>query len=156
LRLIKILPLLLLLAACAPVTPAATEGSAPPAPGEPATAVVDTAAVEPTVIEATTDTGVVETPAAVGMPLQWTSGGLIFTLESPTDGVIVTTPWVNLEGTTSVETILGVNDEVYVLPGGQPFSIPVPLLEGPNALGIVASDYEGNSIEFVLTVIYQP
>jgi hypothetical protein len=146
--LIKILPLLLLLAACVPV---ASTDDAPPAPGEAATD-----AGGPAVVQATPVPGTEASPTAVATPRQWTSGALTFTLESPPDGVMVTTPWVSLEGTTNVETILSINDEVSILPAGQPFSIPVQLLEGPNALGVVASDYEGNTIEFVLIVIYQP
>ena len=57
-RLIKILPLLLLLAACAPLTP---DGSAPPVSGEAATV-----AGEPASVETTTDPGIVTTLA--GLP----------------------------------------------------------------------------------------
>ena len=138
-RLIKVLPILLLLAACAP-----------PAAGDAATSTGGPAVVDS--MPAPVEEGA---PAAVATPRQWTSGALSFTLESPGDGVIVVEPQVVLVGTTSVETILSVNEEIVLLPAG-PFSVPVPLLEGPNAFGVVASDYEGNTIEFVLIVIYQP
>jgi len=143
-RFMKSLPLLLLLTACASVAPVTS--TVPPAAVEPAA----------TSIEVATTPAETATPTILGTALQWTSGSLVFTLESPVDDAIVAEPQTSLVGTTTVETILSVNDAIYILPAGQPFSIPLPLLEGPNALGIVASDYSGDFIEFVLTVIYQP
>ena len=93
---------------------------------------------------------------ATATPLYFASGDLVFTLESPADGAIVAEPQVFLRGTVSVEAVLSVGEEVHLLPAGQPFAIAVPLLEGPNALGVVVSDYEGNFVEFVLTVVYEP
>ncbi len=96
-------------------------------------------------------------PATGGAtPLRFTSGGLVFRLDSPADGAVTTEPQAILRGAVNVDAVLSVNEEIYLLDGGQPFEISVPLLEGPNALGIVVSDYEGNVIEFVLTVIYEP
>ncbi|MBN2387558.1 MAG: hypothetical protein JXB85_11105 [Anaerolineales bacterium] len=138
-RVIIFVPFLFLLAACAPP---ATAPSAPAA----------TEAAVPTSFEAATVPPTVAEVAA----RQWTSGDMTFTLESPVDGAIVSEPQVFLTGTTNVETVLSVNDELYVLPGGQPFSVPAPLFEGPNALSIVVSDANGDLVEFVLTVIYQP
>lgn len=126
LRLARIFPLLFLLAACAPSQ--AAESSPVVQGAEPATAT----------------------------PLRFTSGGLLFCLESPAEGAVVAEPQVILRGTVNVEAVLSLDEEIYLLSAGQPFAIPVSLLEGPNALGIVVSDYEGNVIEFVLTVIYEP
>jgi len=153
LRFIKILTLLLLLAACAPV---ASESTMPPATGEPVAVTLESTIPPATGESTAVASEAATTPAAAAAALQFTSGDLVFTLESPADGVIVAEPQAALVGTTSIETILSVNDEIYILPAGQPFSIEVPLLEGPNALDIVASDYAGESIEFVLIVTYQP
>lgn len=125
-RLASILVLLFLLAACAPSQ--AAESSSTAQGAEPATAT----------------------------PLRFTSGSLLFRLDSPAEGDVVAEPQVVLRGTVNVEAVLSLDGEIYLLPANQPFAIPVPLLEGPNALGIVVSDYEGNVVEFVLTVIYEP
>ncbi|MEZ0395939.1 MAG: hypothetical protein ABWK53_05880 [Anaerolineales bacterium] len=93
---------------------------------------------------------------ATATPLRFTGGGLVFVLESPAEGAVVRQPQVLLRGTVNAEAVLSIDEQIYLLPAGQPFEVPVPLLEGPNALGIVVSDYEGNVIEFVLTVIYEP
>lgn len=124
--LVSVLVLLSLLAACAPIE------TAEPLPA--------TGGAEP----------------AAATPLRFTSGGLVFHLDSPADGAVATEPQAILRGAVNVNAVLSVNNEIYLLDGGQPFEIPVSLLEGPNALGIVVSDYEGNVIEFVLTVIYEP
>lgn len=89
-------------------------------------------------------------------PVRFVSGGLVFSLESPADGAVVAEPQAVLRGTANVEAILSLDGEIYLLSAGQPFTLPLALLEGPNAFGIVVSDYEGNLVEFVLTVIYEP
>jgi len=58
-------------------------------------------------------------------------------------------------GDVSIEAILTINEEIYLLSAGQ-FSLPVTLEEGPNALEIVASDFEGNEVYLILTITYQP
>ncbi len=132
-RIVRILLPLLLLAACTPdlSQPAAPDGTGQTLP----------------------ETRAATAPAATQ---QWVSGPLVFTLTAPDDGAVVNHPQVALEGTTSIETILSINDEIFLLPAGQSFSLPIALEEGPNALSVVASDYEGHKIEFVLIVIYQP
>jgi hypothetical protein len=60
-----------------------------------------------------------------------------------------------LSGNVSRDAVLTINDEIYVLPPGD-FSIPLTLEEGPNALEIVASDTDGNEVDLILTVTYQP
>jgi len=80
---------------------------------------------------------------------------LVFNLIYPVDNAVVTQPQIDLFGNVSREAVMTVNNNVYVLSPGD-FSIPMTLDEGPNALEIVASDTDGNEIDLILTVTYQP
>ncbi len=62
---------------------------------------------------------------------------------------------VELHGEISADAVLTVNDEIYLLEAGE-FSEPVTLQEGLNAIQITASDMDGNIVELVLTITYQP
>ncbi len=67
----------------------------------------------------------------------------------------MTEPQINLVGKVSRETVLTINNDIHILPFGD-FSIPLTLEEGPNTLEIVASDNDGNEVDLILTVTYQP
>jgi len=79
----------------------------------------------------------------------------ILTVISPLDNSTVSAPQINLIGKVSRGTVLTINDYIYVLGAGD-FTIPFTLEEGPNVLEIVASDYDGNEVDVILTVSYQP
>lgn len=136
-RLKNLIPLLILLAACsAPLagTPSGIEAGQPTVGGSPS----QPAATFP-----------------VPTPVILTSGPLVLTLNSPLDDAVVGKPQINLSGNVSRDAVMTINDKIYVLPPGD-FSIPLTLEDGPNALEIVASDTDGNEVDLILTVTYQP
>jgi len=113
-RILKILPLVILLAACS------------------------TPVVSPT-------------PA----PSVYHQGPLTLTIYSPQDQATVSSSKVDIKGTVSEAAVLTINDDIYVLEPGE-FTQPVSLSEGLNAVQIVASDMDGNEIDLILTLTYQP
>jgi hypothetical protein len=94
-------------------------------------------------------------PTTAPKPVILTNGPLVLKLLAPADETVVAAPQVNVVGEVSAETVLTINDEIYLLPAGA-FSQAVPLEEGPNVLEIVASDAAGNEVYLILTVTYQP
>jgi hypothetical protein len=90
-----------------------------------------------------------------GTMIKISNGSFSLTIISPADQAIVTESPVELRGEVSAEAVLTVNDEIYVLEAGS-FSEPVTLEEGLNAIQITASDMDGNMVELVLTITYQP
>lgn len=83
------------------------------------------------------------------------SKSFVFNLTSPQDGTEVTTPTIDLIGTVTKDTVLTVNDDIYLLKAGQ-FKQTVSLEVGTNVLEIAASDYDGNEVDLVLTILYEP
>jgi hypothetical protein len=110
--------------------------------------------LEPEAVEATV-TALFE-PTSLATPIQLASEEFNFIIISPADGEVVSQSPVEFKVWANAETVLTVNEEIYIIPAQQITSVQVPLEEGPNALEIVASDYAGNEIDLVLTVTYQP
>ncbi len=77
------------------------------------------------------------------------------TIASPADLAIVNQPRVDLKGEVSKKAVLTVNDDTYLLQKGA-FTEPVQLQEGVNVLQIVASDMDGNEVDLILSITYQP
>jgi hypothetical protein len=88
-------------------------------------------------------------------PIVLTSRSLVLTIISPLNDAVVIEPQTNLIGNISRDAVLTVNEDIYDLLAGD-FTIPVNLQEGPNILEIVASDADGNEVDLILTVTYQP
>lgn len=97
-------------------------------------------------------------PTVTIQPTAWqkTAGTLWVRILSPTDEAIVNTPSVEVRGEAPAETIISINDDILIVPTDQTFSLFFELDEGLNVIEIVASDYEGNEISFIITVTYQP
>jgi hypothetical protein len=87
--------------------------------------------------------------------IQLTDGSLTLTIFSPVDGSSVTSSPVEVHGTTNTETVMTINGWLYLLTADQEFSCLVDLVDGYNSIEVVASDYEGNQVEKILTVIYE-
>ncbi len=130
---------ILLLGACSPKTVDSPASEVPPS--------VEIASSEQVV------TGESQTVQDGG--IQLTQGNLSLTIFSPVDNSIVTTSQVEVSGTTNTETVLTINGLLCLLPANREFSFPVDLTEGYNMVELVASDYDGNQVELVLTVIYE-
>ena len=88
------------------------------------------------------------TPAVSAFPL---------VLMSPQDEVVVKDAILRVVGRTNPDAVVSVNGEIVRtvdIEGN--FSTLVSLVEGPNLLEIIATDYRGGQASQVLTVIYAP
>jgi len=83
------------------------------------------------------------------------SGVKIYLL-SPQEDDVVTSPWVDVVGTASAETVITFNEEITVAGADGFFRARVPLEEGPNEIQCVASDLEGNEVYFSFIVVFEP
>ncbi len=88
-------------------------------------------------------------------PVLLTNGPLTLTIYTPQQNATVSESTLAIQGNVSEETVLTINDAIYTLPAGK-FSQSVNLDEGPNAIQIVASDLNGNEVDMILSVTYQP
>lgn len=85
-----------------------------------------------------------------------TTGGKILRLLYPQDGEVVNTPSIRLHGFAPPESVITINEEIFLVGPEGEFEIPLMLDEGPNVIEIVASDLLGNEESVVLVVTYQP
>ena len=88
-------------------------------------------------------------------PIRQQNGPFTLVITSPADLAVVDTSQINLKGEVNETAVLTVNDDNYLLQKGA-FSKPVQLQEGLNAIQIVASDMDGNEVDLILSVTYQP
>ncbi len=88
-------------------------------------------------------------------PMKYTSGPFTLTIFSPADDAVVREPQTTLSGEVSSDAVVTVNDETDIIARG-PFRLMLYLEEGLNAIQIVASDMDGNQVEAVLAVTYEP
>ena len=84
-----------------------------------------------------------------------TEGNLTVTIFAPSDSLVVLTSPIEVRGTTNTETVMTINGLLVLLDADQEFAFQVDLEEGYNTIEVVASDYEGNQVELILTVIYE-
>jgi hypothetical protein len=87
--------------------------------------------------------------------LVFRSGGLTLTILSPADGGIVTSSPIEVIVITNSEAVFTINGDLFILAAGMENTFLVSLVEGFNSIELVASDYEGNQVETILTVIYE-
>ena len=85
-----------------------------------------------------------------------TSTTLVLTIRQPLDESVVNTGQVEVIGAAPPDTVVTVNDEILIVDPEQEFKVSIPLEEGPNLIEIVASDINGNEIDQLLTVYYEP
>ena len=84
------------------------------------------------------------------------SAALFLTIYQPLDESVVNTGQVEVIGAAPPDTVVTVNDEILIVGPEQEFKVSIPLEEGPNLIEIVASDINGNEIDQLLTVYYEP
>ncbi len=77
------------------------------------------------------------------------------TISSPADLAVVTQSPIDLKGEVNETAVLTVNDDTYLVQKGA-FTEPVQLQEGVNAIQITASDMDGNEVDMILSITYQP
>jgi hypothetical protein len=68
----------------------------------------------------------------------------------------VNTAEITLVGQAAPGTIITFNDEIVIVDSSGEFNVIVPLIEGPNAIEIVASDPEGHETTAEWVVTYDP
>jgi hypothetical protein len=88
-------------------------------------------------------------------PLELSSGPFTLTIFSPADQALVTEPQVEIRAELSAEAVVSIDEDTYVFEAGT-FSQTVPLEEGLNSVQIVASDMDGNEVDLILTITFQP
>ncbi|MDA1189128.1 MAG: hypothetical protein O2854_05560 [Chloroflexi bacterium] len=116
---------------------------------------------QPTQATNTTPTAITQATATLA-PLPTDTpivvGGEASLLEvlSPDDESVVTEAELVVVGITLPDAVVTVNDiEAEVDEDGE-FFAAITLVEGPNTIEIIASDFAGNEASTVLTVIYLP
>jgi len=87
--------------------------------------------------------------------VEYTNGNLWLRLFTPKDGEIVNQNVINVSGQAPVETVISLGGDIILVADEGSFSIPVILDEGPNVIELVASNVDGDTIELVLTIVYE-
>ena len=88
-----------------------------------------------------------------GLTLQ--SGGLSFSILSPMDGEVIGVSPVEVTVISNREAAFTINGDLFILPSGKESTFLVSLVEGFNSIELIASDYDGNQVETILTVVYE-
>ena len=133
-----------ILAACSTVSTGTVENQS----GDPAN--VNKADQPTEAMVVTTGTG------ETGAYTEYKQGDLSIQLFSPKDGEVFNTPEIQVSGRAPAETVISINDQIILVTKTGEFSVPVSLEEGPNVIELVASDMDGNELNIILTVMYEP
>ncbi|MEA3327402.1 MAG: hypothetical protein U9R53_08870 [Chloroflexota bacterium] len=101
-------------------------------------------------------TAVPEPVEGVEIPsyVEYITGSLWLRLFTPKDGDIVTQEVIDVSGQAPAETVISLNDYIFLVTEEGSFSIPVILDEGPNIIELVASNIDGDELALVLTIVY--
>jgi hypothetical protein len=97
-----------------------------------------------------------ETPESSPYRVAVFPDGAEILLFSPQPDTAVADPWVDVIGKAPAETVITFNEEIAVAAADGMFSVRVPLEAGLNEIQCVASDLEGNEVEFSIIVEYEP
>jgi hypothetical protein len=89
------------------------------------------------------------------IPLKISNGPFTLTILSPVDQAEVAEPQVEIRGEVSSDSVVTINETTNIIDAGT-FSQTVPLEEGLNTIQIVASDMDGNEVDLILTITFQP
>ncbi len=82
--------------------------------------------------------------------------GFFLEVTEPQDETVVSTSSIRVSGSTSTGAEVSINGELIDVDEQGHFAAMVELEEGPNAIEIIATDYEGNEDHCILAVIYAP
>lgn len=147
LQVVLVFTVLLLIAACASSpTPTPTAAPTPtPTVAQPTATPTSRPTAAPT-----------EAPPTPGPTSAVTPTPLFMNVTAPANESIVSTQQVEVKGQTTPGAVVTVNSQVAEVDAEGNFSVTVTLDEGPNALEVLASDFEGNQASQVVTVIYVP
>ena len=92
---------------------------------------------------------------AEGTNVEGTNGTFWLQVFTPQDGDIVNQEVIHVTGQAPAETVISLNEDIFLVADEGVFSIPVTLEEGPNVLELVASNIDGDEIDLILTVVYE-
>jgi hypothetical protein len=149
------LGMVLIIAACG-----VEAGSSQPAPNlainQPTITITVSKTTNPSPVPNSSKTPAPSPTSSPGTVTEYSSGALWLRLFTPQDDQVFTTAQIMVDGQAPAETVIGVNDQIFIVGSDQSFSIPVILDEGPNVIEIIASDVYGNEIDLVLTIVYDP
>jgi hypothetical protein len=85
------------------------------------------------------------------------TSALSLAVTSPQDEVVVKDAVIRVVGRSSPDAVVSVNGNIVrTMDIEGNFSAVVSLVEGPNLLEVIATDYRGGQASEVLTVIYTP
>lgn len=96
------------------------------------------------------------TPTVLPIILGETSGSIWVRLDYPADGTIVNTPQVIFQGAAPPETVISINEEILLTSQDGHFQTILSLDEGANLVEFIASDLQGNELDTILTIYYEP
>ena len=141
-------------------SPAPEAGSGEPSPQPPATKAAEaTAAPQDSrsgaeAAAATDSSPDVETaaPAEVGDP----PVELFLKVTSPEDESVLVTASLEVTGATNPDSVVSVGGEYVEVEADGSFTAKVALEDGPNVLGVIASNFDGQQVEEIISVIYLP
>lgn len=80
----------------------------------------------------------------------------LLVISEPENESVVSTPNLPLLGRTDPKAIVTVNGTSVPVDLFGYFSTTLPLVEGPNILDVVATNYDGETLSKVVAVIYRP
>ena len=84
------------------------------------------------------------------------SGGLFLQMTNLPKESIVHTSTISISGITTLDAVVSVNGVLVDVDAGGNFTSTLSLEQAPNLIEVVASDFQGNKVSAVLTVIYIP
>jgi len=83
--------------------------------------------------------------------------GLTLTISEPQDEAVVKENLIRVIGRTAPDAVVSVNGHIIrAINEGGDFTAVISLAEGPNLVEVIATDYQGNEVNQMLTVIYAP
>ena len=84
------------------------------------------------------------------------AAGFFLEVTEPQDETVVSASPIRVNGSTSPGAEVSVNGTLIDVNEQGNFAAMVELEEGPNAIEVIATDYEGNEESCILAVIYTP
>ena len=83
--------------------------------------------------------------------------GLTLTILEPQDEAVVKESLLRVVGRTAPDAVVSINGRIIrAIDEDGSFTTVISLAEGPNLVEVIATDYQGNQVNKVLTVIYAP
>lgn len=61
-----------------------------------------------------------------------------------------------LAGSAPAGTVLTINEQIVIVDETQSFQVEIPLEDGPNLVEVIASNADGDEVETLLTIFYNP